>query len=129
MKRIYRSRKDRMVAGVAAGIAEYFDIDPTLVRLVWVLLLIPGGLPGLLPYLVCWIIIPEEPAMVAGQLPLPEAARPVETAPATTSPAATSPAATPTPGTSASLPDVVPPAPPAAPPAQSIDSDGEPPLR
>jgi phage shock protein C len=60
-KRLYRSRKDRMIAGVAGGLGEYFGIDPTLVRLGWVLLLIPGGLPGLVPYLLCWIIIPREP--------------------------------------------------------------------
>jgi phage shock protein C len=61
MKRLYRSRTDRWLAGVAGGLGEYFDVDPTLIRLVWVVLLIPGGLPGLLPYLICWIVIPREP--------------------------------------------------------------------
>lgn len=61
VKRLYRSRSDRMLAGVAGGLAAYFGLDSTLVRLVWVLLLLPGGLPGLLPYLVLWIIMPLEP--------------------------------------------------------------------
>lgn len=60
-KRLYRSRKDRMIAGVCGGIAEYFNIDPVIVRVIAVLLLFPGGLPGLVPYLVLWIIVPENP--------------------------------------------------------------------
>jgi len=40
--------------------AEYLGWDPTLVRLLWVLAFIPGGIPGLLPYVVCWFIIPSE---------------------------------------------------------------------
>jgi phage shock protein C len=50
-----------MIAGVAGGLAEYFGVDPTIVRLVWVLLLIPGGLPGFLPYVLFWIVVPKEP--------------------------------------------------------------------
>jgi phage shock protein PspC (stress-responsive transcriptional regulator) len=41
--------------------AEYFNVDPTIVRLIWFLLFIPGGIPGLVPYAACWIIIPIEP--------------------------------------------------------------------
>ncbi len=59
--RLYRSRSDRMIAGVAGGMAEYFGIDPTLVRLLWALTLLPGGVPGLLLYLVCWAVIPSNP--------------------------------------------------------------------
>jgi phage shock protein C len=58
MKRLYRSQTDKKIAGVCGGIAEYFDIDPTLVRVIFVILLLPGGLPGLLPYLVLWVVIP-----------------------------------------------------------------------
>lgn len=61
-KRLYRSRKHRMIAGVAGGVAEYFGWDPTLVRLGFVALLfvpIPG--PQALLYLVAWIAIPQEP--------------------------------------------------------------------
>jgi phage shock protein C len=59
-RRLVRPRKGRMIAGVAQGFANYLTIDVTLVRLVWVFLLIPGGVPGLLLYLICWIIMPEE---------------------------------------------------------------------
>ena len=59
-KKLKRAKKGRVVAGVAQGIANYFDIDVVLVRLVWVLLLLPGGIPGIVPYLVCWLIIPSE---------------------------------------------------------------------
>lgn len=60
-KRLYRSRSDRWIAGVAGGMGEYFNIDPVVIRLIWVILLLPGGLPGLIPYLLCWLIIPAEP--------------------------------------------------------------------
>lgn len=50
-----------MIAGVCGGIAEYFNIDPVFVRLIAFLLLLPGGLPGLVPYIVMWIIVPEKP--------------------------------------------------------------------
>jgi len=59
-KKLRRSKIEKVVAGVAGGMAKYFGVDVVLVRLVWVFLLIPGGLPGLLPYLLCWIVIPEE---------------------------------------------------------------------
>jgi phage shock protein C len=58
-KCLYRSRNDRMIAGVCGGIAEYFDIDPVVVRIVAVILLLPGGLPGFLPYIILWVIVPE----------------------------------------------------------------------
>ena len=59
-KRLYRSNRDIMVCGVCGGIAEYFDIDPTIVRLVAVLLVCGGG-SGLLAYLVAALIIPKSP--------------------------------------------------------------------
>lgn len=59
MKKLYRSRNNRMIFGVCGGIGEYFDVDPTLVRLVWLLFTFWG--PGILAYLIAWIIIPEEP--------------------------------------------------------------------
>lgn len=58
-KRLTRPKKERVLAGVAAGMADYFDIDVTVVRLVWLFLFMPGGLPGLVPYLICWLIIPN----------------------------------------------------------------------
>jgi phage shock protein C len=60
MKKLVRPREGRKVAGVALGVANYFDIDATLVRIIWALLCLPGGLPGLVPYLICWILMPEE---------------------------------------------------------------------
>lgn len=59
-KSLRRSKKERVLAGVAGGMAKYFGIDVVLVRLVWAFLLFPGGLSGLIPYLLCWLIIPEE---------------------------------------------------------------------
>jgi phage shock protein PspC (stress-responsive transcriptional regulator) len=59
-KRLYRTRDDHMIAGVCAGIAEYFDVDPTLIRIIFVLLALAGG-PGLLAYLILWVIMPERP--------------------------------------------------------------------
>ncbi|MGI5841181.1 MAG: PspC domain-containing protein [Patescibacteria group bacterium] len=60
MKKLTRPKEGRIVAGVAAGVAKYFEIDVTLVRLIWALLFIPGGFPGLVPYLIGWLIIPSE---------------------------------------------------------------------
>jgi len=59
-KRLVRPREGRKVAGVCLGLAEYFDLDVTMIRLVWVLAVIFGG-TGLLAYVVGWIIIPDEP--------------------------------------------------------------------
>ncbi|MCX7854203.1 MAG: PspC domain-containing protein [Caldilineales bacterium] len=60
MKRLYRSRTDRMLAGVCGGIGQYLNIDPTLIRLAFLILAIWGG-GGIVAYLIAWIIIPEEP--------------------------------------------------------------------
>ena len=57
-RRIVRSINDRKIAGVCAGVADYFDLDPTLVRVVWLLLLLVGGTGGL-AYFVCWVVLPE----------------------------------------------------------------------
>jgi phage shock protein C len=59
-ERLYRSRGDRMLFGVAGGMARYLDLDPSLVRIAWVLLVFAGG-AGLLLYIVAAIVIPEEP--------------------------------------------------------------------
>jgi phage shock protein C len=61
MKKLYRSRSDRRIAGVCGGLAAYLNIDPTLIRLLFVLgLLFVGG--TLLAYVILMIVIPEEPA-------------------------------------------------------------------
>ncbi len=59
-KRLYRSASDKMLAGVCSGIARYFGVDPTLIRLAWVLFCCLGG-SGLLAYIICAIVIPQEP--------------------------------------------------------------------
>lgn len=59
-ERLYRSRTDRVLFGVAGGFAEWLDVDPSLVRLVWALLVVAGG-AGLLLYVIAALVIPEEP--------------------------------------------------------------------
>lgn len=59
-KKLYRSRTDRKIAGVCGGMAEYFNIDSTIIRLVWVLLIIFLG-TGLLAYIIAVIVIPDAP--------------------------------------------------------------------
>lgn len=80
-RRLYRCRHDRRLAGVAAGVAEYFDLDPTLVRILWFLTILLGGL-GLLLYIGLAIIVPLEPlsaveaeAVGAGEVVEPEGHR------------------------------------------------------
>lgn len=60
MKRLHRSRTNTIIGGVCAGIAEYFDVDPTLVRLAWAVLIFLGG-TGIVAYLVAWLIMPVAP--------------------------------------------------------------------
>jgi phage shock protein PspC (stress-responsive transcriptional regulator) len=60
IKRLYRSRDERMIGGVCGGLAKYLVIDPTVVRLIFILLALAGG-PGLLIYLIMLIVVPEEP--------------------------------------------------------------------
>ena len=59
-KRLYRDTRNKKLLGVCAGLAKYFDIDPTIVRLVFVLLSL-GVFSGILVYIVCALIMPEEP--------------------------------------------------------------------
>ena len=59
-KRLYKSNKNKMLAGVCGGIAEYFNIDPTLVRLGWAILCMFAG-SGILAYIIAAIIIPQNP--------------------------------------------------------------------
>ena len=60
-KKLFRSRGNKMIAGICGGLAEYFDADPTIVRLIMSLLVLAGGL-SIWVYLIAWIIIPEQPA-------------------------------------------------------------------
>jgi phage shock protein PspC (stress-responsive transcriptional regulator) len=59
--KLYRSREHRMIAGVAGGMAEYFGLPVALVRFLWLLAFVPGGVPGFLLYVLCWILIPGHP--------------------------------------------------------------------
>lgn len=59
-RRLVLPKHGKKIGGVAAAFANYFGIDVTIVRIIWVLLLIPGGIPGIIPYLICWLVIPEE---------------------------------------------------------------------
>jgi phage shock protein C len=61
---LYRSRYDSKVAGVCAGIAQHFEIDVAIVRILWVVLTVyPPGV-GLIAYIICWIAMPKEPYRV-----------------------------------------------------------------
>lgn len=60
MKRLYRSKKERMLGGVCGGLGEHLDVDPTVIRLVWAVITLLSLGTGLLIYLVAWILIPEE---------------------------------------------------------------------
>jgi phage shock protein PspC (stress-responsive transcriptional regulator) len=68
-----RSSKDVKVAGVCAGFAEYLDWDPTLVRVLWVILtLMPAPLlPGIIAYVICWIVMPVAPKPVEASAAVP----------------------------------------------------------
>jgi phage shock protein C len=61
-KKLVRPVKGRKIAGVALALANYFNIDVTIFRIIWVILLLPGGLPGLIPYFLLWLLIPSEDA-------------------------------------------------------------------
>jgi phage shock protein C len=63
-KKLYRSRENAMIGGVCAGLAEYFNIDSSLVRLATVILVFPGGL-SLWAYIIAWIIVPQKPLIQA----------------------------------------------------------------
>jgi phage shock protein C len=62
-RKLMRSRVDRKIAGVCAGFAEYFDLDVTVVRVVWLIVALFGG-GGILAYIIAWIVMPEEPEYV-----------------------------------------------------------------
>ena len=59
-RQLRRSRTNRRIAGVCGGLGAYFGIDPTLIRILFVLLGLPGGAPGILIYIIPWLAMPEE---------------------------------------------------------------------
>jgi phage shock protein PspC (stress-responsive transcriptional regulator) len=62
-KRLMRSSTDKKIGGVCAGLADYFDMDPTIIRVIWLLLLICAG-TGFLAYVILWIVLPLAPGGV-----------------------------------------------------------------
>ena len=62
-KRLYKDHSDKKICGVCSGIAKYFDIDPTIVRLALVLFCVLGG-SGILAYFICAIVMPDEPGYI-----------------------------------------------------------------
>ena len=59
-RKLYRSKSNRQVAGVCGGLAEYFNLDPTLIRVLFIILAVLGG-SGVIIYLAMWIIVPQQP--------------------------------------------------------------------
>ncbi|MCW5876096.1 MAG: PspC domain-containing protein [Anaerolineales bacterium] len=58
--KLRRSRRDRVLAGVCGGLGEFFGINPLWFRLAFILAAMPGGIPGIFSYMICWLIIPRE---------------------------------------------------------------------
>ena len=58
-KKLYRNTRNKMIAGVCSGLAEYINIDPTIIRVIWALVGLSGA--GVVAYLICALIIPEKP--------------------------------------------------------------------
>lgn len=75
MKRLYRSKSDVMIAGVCSGLAKYLDVDPTAIRLAFVLLLFLA-LGGFWIYVILWIIMPVEPAVGTASVEVAEKSKP-----------------------------------------------------
>ena len=71
-KRLMRSVYDNKLAGVCAGIAHYFGVDPTLVRLIWLVLVFTPPGAGIIAYIIAWIIIPREPYQLEGPAAIQE---------------------------------------------------------
>lgn len=78
-KRLARSIADKKVAGVCGGFAEYFGLDPTILRILWVFVTVATEIvPGVVAYLVAWFLMPQS-SFVPGPAPAPHAARGPET--------------------------------------------------
>ena len=71
MKKLYRSRSDEMIAGICGGLADYFEIDPTIIRLLFVLLLF-AGTGGFWIYIILWIVMPLQPENIDNSIDVKE---------------------------------------------------------
>jgi phage shock protein PspC (stress-responsive transcriptional regulator) len=60
MQRLYRSKKERILGGVCAGLGEHLDVDPTVIRLIWAVVTLLSFGTGIIIYILAWIIIPED---------------------------------------------------------------------
>jgi phage shock protein C len=98
-RRLYRSTTEHVLGGVAGGVADYFDLDPALVRVAWAILILASGGIFLLLYLVMWFVVPEAPpgfsygqpwpsTPAAGDAPMPPGGETPEGADATVTPTA-----------------------------------------
>jgi phage shock protein C len=100
-RRLYRSERERMLGGVAGGLADYFDLDPSLVRVAWAVLIVASGGLFLLVYIVMWFVVPEAPPGYAGasswSSPTPRTDAAAETAEPRGSSAAEAPGSEPAP--------------------------------
>jgi len=67
-RRLYRSRRERMIGGVAGGLGEYLGVDPVVIRLLFALLVVTTGW-GVLLYVILWVVMPEEPEVAPGVVP------------------------------------------------------------
>ncbi|PYV14606.1 MAG: PspC domain-containing protein [Acidobacteria bacterium] len=77
-RKLTRSRHDKKIAGVCGGLGEYLAVDPTLVRLIWLIAVIFGG-TGLLAYVIAWIVMPQEPEPKPAPAPVSAGAQPAPT--------------------------------------------------
>lgn len=75
MKKLYRSRKDEMIAGVCGGLADYLEVDPTIIRLAFVILFF-AGTGGFWLYIILWIIMPLQPDHVKNSIEVNEKSSP-----------------------------------------------------
>jgi phage shock protein C len=62
MKHLYRSNNNKVVAGVCGGLAEYFNVDPVIPRIIFLLIALPGGI-SILAYFIFWIVMPKQPVL------------------------------------------------------------------
>jgi phage shock protein C len=69
MKRLYRSRKEQMLGGICGGLGEHLDVDPSIIRLVWLVVTLLSLGTGVIVYLAAWIIIPQFPGESTEQAP------------------------------------------------------------
>ena len=62
MKKLYRSKNNRIFAGIIGGVGEYFDVDPSALRLLWIFILVfTGFIPGIIAYIIAMFVIPKQP--------------------------------------------------------------------